>query len=69
MSTSDTILTVAQKFEDLSRQVRKLRHSIVVMELDLKDSQPAEVIVAGIEGRTIVRAKMKRELRFIGEAE
>lgn len=35
--------------------------------IEAEERKAAEVVVAGIEGRAIVRAGMQRERRFIGE--
>ncbi len=53
------ILTYEQKFEDLARSVRALRQTMDIFELELKDSESPEFIVAGIEARAIVRSGMK----------
>lgn len=47
----------------------KVHRDIEVLELLVQPDfgRNPEVIVAGIEGRAIVRAGMQRELRFIGE--
>lgn len=57
------------RWEDLEAAVRKLRHDVMVFEMqsEIAHQPNPEIIVAGIEGRAIVRAGMQRELRFIGE--
>jgi hypothetical protein len=54
-----------------SRRIyRNIRHSLMVVDSMMRPDyfRDPEVIVAGIEGRAIVRAGMQRELRYIGEA-
>lgn len=57
--------------EAAARWLRHLDHTIQIMEMawEIGNQKDPVVIVAGIEGRAIVRAGMQRELRYIGEVQ
>lgn len=67
MATATTVLTLKA---DSRTWLRRVRHTAIELEmaLDLVVTDP-EVVVAGIEGRAIVRAGMNEYLRWIGEVE
>lgn len=67
MIKSDANIYIALGWEELQKALTNLHRQLDEYQ-EIYDGPSAEVVVAGIEGRAIVRAGMQRELRFIGEA-
>jgi hypothetical protein len=59
----------ARRYHKVIRHMNEVTIPYLELMLSVKadELQPPEVVVAGIEGRAIVRAGMARERRYIGE--